>query len=162
MSAVDSTILPPEEDDADRELFDRIVEGFGQTEASDFASQPAKLLLPNGEEYRLPPSAANVLRDVAKAMMAGRAITIAPSDTMLTTSQAADMLNISRPTLIRLLEDGAIPFQMAGTHRRILLRDVTEYRIKQRARTNEALEELVRISQDAGLYDEDAVGEILD
>ena len=93
-----------------------------------------------GEQVELPPEVYRVLRQVVEAMSKGLAVTVAPQAQTLTTQQAADLLGISRPTLIRLLEGGRIAFERVGTHRRVLLRDVLAYREVQREEQYRALE----------------------
>ncbi|HEX5503538.1 MAG TPA: excisionase family DNA-binding protein, partial [Thermomicrobiales bacterium] len=77
----------------------------------------------------------------------------------LTTQQAADLLNVSRQYLIRLLERGDLPFTRTGTHRRIRLDDVLRYKDARSARRREGLRRLTRLSEELGLYDEPAPGE---
>ncbi|WP_460541213.1 helix-turn-helix domain-containing protein [Glycomyces halotolerans] len=72
---------------------------------------------------------------------------------MLTTQEAADLLNISRPTLVRLLEDGEIPYSRRGRHRRVLLRDVLTYQEQSRMERRAGLGEMVSEGEDAGLYE---------
>lgn len=77
---------------------------------------------------------------------------------MLTTQEAADFLSISRPTLVKKLEDGAIPFERTtgGKHRRVRLVDLLQYRDGQRTERRKALRELAAEAQAAGAYDVDA------
>ena len=63
-------------------------------------------------------------------MAEGKTVSIVPSDSELSTQQAADMINVSRPHLIKLLESKQIPFKKVGSHRRVLLMDIMEYKIK--------------------------------
>jgi excisionase family DNA binding protein len=79
-----------------------------------------------------------------------------PAPGSLTTQEAADLLGISRPTLIRLLGDGKIPFEQPGRHRRIRLDDLLTYRDQRRQERSETLDELVRQTDALGLYDEEA------
>jgi excisionase family DNA binding protein len=72
----------------------------------------------------------------------------------LTTQQAADLLNVSRPHLGKLLEQGDIPFTKAGTHRRIALGDVMAYKQRRDADRRKALTEVTHMGEDLGLYDE--------
>jgi excisionase family DNA binding protein len=72
----------------------------------------------------------------------------------LTTHQAADLLNVSHPYLIKLLEQGDIPFNRAGTHRRIGLDDLLAYKQRRDAERRLALTELTQLSEEFGLYDE--------
>lgn len=96
-----------------------------------------------------------VLSKVITAMRAGRAITVAPLAQRLTTQEAAGLLGVSRPTLIKLLEDGKIPFEQPGRHRRIRLDDLLIYRDQRRQERSKALDELVRQTEALGLYDEE-------
>ncbi|GAA2963392.1 helix-turn-helix domain-containing protein [Actinokineospora diospyrosa] len=85
------------------------------------------------DQVELPPELYRVLRQAAEALQRGLAVTIAPVGQKLTTQQAAELLGISRPTLVRLLEDGEIPFERVGSHRRISLRELLDYQSKRRA-----------------------------
>jgi excisionase family DNA binding protein len=80
-------------------------------------------------------------------MAKGLAITVIPQRTMLTTQEAADLLGISRPTLVKLLKDREIPFEQRGRHRRLLLADVLAY--QDRARRNREAE-LGALAEEAG------------
>jgi excisionase family DNA binding protein len=113
----------------------------------------ARLISPSGKELELPLSVYKVLRQIIHDMARGKAVTIAPVDAELTTQRAADLLNISRPYLIKLLEANEIPFQKVGTHRRIKLQDVLEYRRKRSARQRAALDEMAQSAQEMGIYD---------
>lgn len=107
----------------------------------------------DGTRIELPQELYEVLTDVVGALSQGLAITVAPQHTVLTTSQAAEILGISRPTLVRLLESGEIPFEKPGRHRRVRLRDVLAYQERARRARAAGLDEMVRVSEDAGVYD---------
>jgi excisionase family DNA binding protein len=77
---------------------------------------------------------------VVKALRQGLAVTVAPTTQTLMTQQAADLLGVSRPTVIKLLDSGKVPFERVGTHRRVLLRDLLDYREQRRAEQYAALE----------------------
>ena len=85
---------------------------------------------------------------------AGRAITVAPLAQRLTTQEAADLLGASRPTLVKLLDQGEIPYERPGRHRRVLLVDVLDYQDRCRRVRAGALDELVARTEDLGLYDD--------
>src|SRR5215475_3267985 len=102
----------------------------------------ARLVAPDGSEIEVPDELYEVLRDVVEALSHGLAITIAPHNTMLTTQEAADLLNISRPTLVRLLTDGEIPYALRGRHRRVLLRDIIDYQQRTRRERRQALDQM--------------------
>ena len=108
-----------------------------------------------GRRVELPPSIANALKLVARAMAEGHSVAVVHYDHELTTQQAADLLNVSRPYLIRLLENGQIPYHMVGTHRRIRMRDLLNYKTRRDRLRRETLKELQRASESLGLYDED-------
>ena len=112
-----------------------------------------KLVGPQGEEIILPKSIFHVLQRIVYHMMLGRAITIVPINKELTTQEAADILNVSRPYLVKLLEDGQIPFNKVGTHRRIRFSDLMDYKKQRDAERTRGLAELTQMSQEFGLYD---------
>lgn len=92
-----------------------------------------------GDQVEIPSGVYRVLRQVVEAMREGLAVTIAPQTQTLTTQQAADLLGVSRPTLVKLLDADRIPYERVGTHRRVLLRDLLEYRNKRREEQYAAL-----------------------
>jgi excisionase family DNA binding protein len=142
-----STVFPPEKPDA------RLAE-LTLLLASDLPDQRAKLIGPDGTTSSLPDEMYRVLRDVVEAMSKGFAITIAPHNTLLTTQEAADVLSISRPTLVRLLEDGEIPFEKRGRHRRVRLVDVVEYQTRARVRRKAVLDGMTLTASEDGTYDQ--------
>lgn len=93
-----------------------------------------------GDQVELPAELYGVLRQVVEALQQGLAVTVAPRTLTLTTQQAADLLGVSRPTVVKLLDDGKIPFERVGTHRRVLLPDLLAYRELRRAEQYAALE----------------------
>lgn len=119
------------------------------------ASGPAALLGPGGEPVELPPSVVRVLRAAVRCLARNQAVALVPVERELTTQQAADLLNVSRPYLIRLLDRGAIPYTKTGSHRRVRLDDVLAYKRGRDAERRRALDELVALSQEMGLYELD-------
>lgn len=94
-----------------------------------------------GDRVEMPLAVYRMLRQVVTALQQGLAVTIVPQATTLTTQQAAELLGVSRPTVIKLLDKGEVPFERVGTHRRILLRDLLAYRERRRAEQYAALED---------------------
>lgn len=101
----------------------------------------------------LPPELRQVLAEVVRAMRRGQAVTFAPMSQQLTTQQAADLIGVSRPTLIKLLETGRIPYETPGRHRRLRLSDVLAFQELRRVEQRDALRALAQDAQDLGLYD---------
>lgn len=95
---------------------------------------PRFYLVGGGSEdpVELPKEVYIVLCRVVDAMQRGLSVTISPTSQTLTTQQAADLLGISRPTLIKVLDGGKLPYTRSGTHRRLALTDVLEYRDQRR------------------------------
>ena len=95
----------------------------------------------------LPAGAVSLLMDILEAMAAGRGMTIIPENAELTTVQAAGILNVSRPFLIRLLENGGLPYRKVGKHRRIRMEDVMDYKARIDRKREDALDQLVAEAQ---------------
>lgn len=102
---------------------------------------------------QLPKPLLDILMQVTEAMNQGLAVSIVPHNMMLSTQEAADMLGISRPTLVRMLEEGKIPYTKTNRHRRLYLTDVLQYQERQRRITEEALDDLVSDAEMLGFYD---------
>jgi len=103
------------------------------------------------QDFVLPATAVRLLTDMLSLLAQGRSVVVMPEDAELTTQQAADMLNVSRPYLIRLLEDGTLPHHKTGTHRRVRLHDLMAYRAQRAAESQAALDELTRQAQELGM-----------
>lgn len=100
----------------------------------------------------LPAKAARLLLDILVQMAEGNAVTILPTHAELTTQQSADLLNVSRPFFVQLLESEQIPFRKVGTHRRVLLSDVMAYKERSEEARKRSLAELAALDQELGLY----------
>lgn len=107
-------------------------------------SSKAALVDPEGKSLPIPDEIFRILDQVTHALAAGEGITIVPQGMTMTTQQAADFLGISRPTLVRLLEAGDIPYDKPGRHRRVRLEDLVDYQANFRAERRTALRELQR------------------
>jgi excisionase family DNA binding protein len=120
---------------------------------NDEPTTAPRLLAPNGEALELPASLAVLLRRLVHDMAQGRNVTIVSRDQLLTTQQAADLLNVSRPHLIKLLEQNAIPYSMTGSHRRIRFDDLIAYKRRRDAERRKGLALLTQLGEEMGDYD---------
>jgi len=110
--------------------------------------KPAELRVKvDGTELVLPRAATKLIHHLLTEMALGNAVTLIPIHAELTTQEAADFLNVSRPHLIRQLEQGKIPFHMVGTHRRIRFEDLERFKIESERKRLEVMDELAAESQ---------------
>jgi excisionase family DNA binding protein len=105
----------------------------------------------SGPALCLPAPAVRLLSQILKEMAKGNGVTLIPNDALISTQEAADILNVSRPFLVGLLEAGRIPYRRLGSHRRILFRDLMAFKVKTDAVGDEAMRQLTQEAQELGL-----------
>lgn len=113
--------------------------------SSSTPSGPLRLIGPNGQVEDVPAELYSVLREVLQHLKDGQGISLIPNETLLTTQQAAQLLNVSRPYLYKLINAGEIPFEQVGSHRRLRLRDVESLRERRRIESKKALDAIAAL-----------------
>jgi excisionase family DNA binding protein len=144
MNALDTVVQPnPGETEDIEVLRDRIEEIF-QKEGK------ALLIAPSAEEepVEVPGSAFEALKFVVEAMAKGQTIVLMPQGRILTTQEAAEFLHVSRPHLVKLCDNGVLPYERVGAHRRLRIEDVLGYKEARARERDEKLTELTRLSQE--------------
>lgn len=137
------TVMPgPDEKQEFSQLFEVLSQVGGEL----------RLRAQDGHEVGIPASLLRILRDAVRELNRGRSVRLEPASVDLTTQQAADLLNISRPTLIKLLEQGELKSHDAGRHRRIPLEDVLRYRDARSRRRRSIFKQMVVEGETSGLY----------
>lgn len=136
------TVIP---DDCDRDVFAYLEQRL--------RTHRLRLVDPDGQEDALPEEVRDTLRKFARLLKEENAVVVSGVDKDLTTQQAALFLGVSRPTVVKLLDDGEIPYTRPGKHRRIRLNDLNEYRERVYRERKQAVTELTRMSEEMGGYD---------
>ena len=113
----------------------------------------AKLVAKSGESVEIPATVRSLLAEIARNMEAGKAVSVVAENHELTTQRAANILGVSRPFLVRLLEETKVPFHMVGSHRRVYLVDLLTYKSKRDRARHEAIKRLALDDVEAGTYD---------
>lgn len=106
-----------------------------------------------GEKITIPKRALSLLGKILKAMSQGNPISIVPIATEVTTQSAAEILSCSRPHLVKLLEEGKIPFTKVGRHRRIMFEDVLKYKQQMKEVQKQYLIGIMNSDEESGIYD---------
>ena len=140
--------------DRDTELAYRAARRIGEYLTTHPGADPVTIQgeLAGDDALVVPREAAVLLAQVLGYLASGEGVTVMPDYAELTSQQAAEFLNVSRPYLIKLLETGKIPFRLVGTHRRVRFRDLREYKNRDDLERRRAADELTELSQDLGLY----------
>lgn len=125
---------------------------FLQAAPSAEGRQAPYLVSPTGERQEIPADVFAMLTHIVESLSAGRGVSVVPTNVQLTTQQAADHLGMSRPTLVKLLERGDIPFTKVGRHRRVKLENLIEYENRARYDRRQALDALTADETDEGTY----------
>jgi excisionase family DNA binding protein len=99
----------------------------------------------------LPPVVAHLLVSILKETAAGHAVTLVPFEAEITTQQAAELLNVSRPYVVAMIDKGTLPARMVGNQRRLPLKDVLAYKVDNRAKRRQTLRDLTALDQELGL-----------
>lgn len=110
------------------------------------------LVSPTGTTQQIPAEVYSLLTHVVNALANNRGVSVVPTNAKLTTQQAADHLGISRPTLVKLLEQGDIPFTKVGRHRRVLLTDLIAYEERLEKTRREGLRQATHEAANHGTY----------
>lgn len=144
----------PEDLDAFQRALERVVAQVGQTPCLGTpVGQTARLVGPDGIAIELPEGIHDLLVSIVENLKAGNGVSVIPMHAELTTVEAAEILNVSRPFLIKQIEAGELPHHMVGTHRRLRLADVLAYRDRVDAEAADALSAMTAEAEDLGLYD---------
>ena len=130
---------------------EREIARISSEKLAKFRNKTLKVQLGGKGECSIPACAIPLLAEMLSVMAEGQAVTVVPVQTELTTQQAAEVLGVSRPFLTKLLDSGEIPHRLVGTHRRVMLHDILEYRRQTNRNRETALEELAAEAQKLNL-----------
>lgn len=105
------------------------------------------------EKIKIPISALKLLAKILEQISKGNPISIVPIATEVTTQAAAELMGCSRPHIVKLLEDGEIPYTKVGKHRRIKYEDVAVYKKEMKSKQRKNIQDLMELDEESGLYD---------
>ena len=131
------------------------IRSLGEAIARSGPGATGYLVASDHEPLPLPRALYEVLVRAAQMLAHGGAISVLPADRMLTSQEAADFLNMSRTYLVRLLDEGKIPFERVGRDRRVALADLMTFDVARRRQRRQHLRNLIELSEQYGLYDRD-------
>jgi excisionase family DNA binding protein len=123
----------------------------GALEGRAALNAPLRVQVDDSTVLDLPPIVARLLMDILEETAAGRAVTLIPVEAEVTTQQAAELLNVSRPFVVGIIDKGVLPSRMVGNQRRLPLKDVLAYKADNRAKRHKILDEMAAIDQELGL-----------
>ena len=106
-----------------------------------------------GGKIRIPVSVLRLLAQIMKEISQGNPVTVVPQATEITTQAASEVLGCSRPHVVRLLEEGKMPYTKVGKHRRIIYDDLMSFKKKMKVSQKNKLQDLMKLDEESGLYD---------
>lgn len=138
--------------DHDRELLDKLYDVINGDE------RPV-LLGREGAHIQFPEPVFHLLTEIVRKMHRGQSVVVLNTNEELTTQSAANQLGTSRPYVVKLLEEGRIPYHMVGSHRRVYLKDLLAYQKKRDQKRRQGMDDLNQKILEADLYDADYTGD---
>jgi len=151
MATADDAISPTPEDADLARVSSRALARFAGSQPQVSIRVQADGLHPEDESVTIPVPAFQLLMSILNQMAQGNAVTVIPVHAELTTQQAAELLNVSRPFVIKLIDEKALPCKMVGTHRRVLFSDLMDYKRNVDADRLRVLDELAAQAQELGM-----------
>lgn len=146
-------IAAPAEEQAQFAALSRALADMERT--GKHATPDCKLVGPTGTPIAIPESVFYLLERIVQVMSMGDSITVVPVGKEVTTQQAAALLNVSRQYLVRLLDEGRMPFRRTGKHRRVRVEDVLAFKQARDSERRKGLRELSELTQELGGYDDE-------
>lgn len=129
--------------------YDTLVSALGELHSEN----PEIEIEETSEKIKIPLRALKLLAEILKATSQGKPISIVPIATEVTTQKASELLGCSRPHVVKLLENGKIPYTKVGRHRRVKFEDIMNYKKKMKSIQKELLIDIMKSDEDLGLYD---------
>ena len=149
MELIDIRRPTKEEQRAARESYEALVSSIEQlrTEMPEIEIEETE------DKIRIPINALRFLASILKEISRGNPVSIVPIATEITTQTAAELLGCSRPHIVKLLEEGKIPYTTVGKHRRIKYEDLVTFKKEMKSRQRSKIQELMQLDEESGLYD---------
>jgi excisionase family DNA binding protein len=147
------SIEPTFPSDQDADLAEKVRRAIADAAGSASLSVQVKGAGRRATTFDLPPALTRLLLNILKEMAAGHAVSLVTLEAEITTQQAAELLNVSRPYVIGMIDKGTLPARLVGNQRRLPLREVLVYKAKTRAKRRKTLDRLVAHDQKLGLFD---------
>jgi excisionase family DNA binding protein len=148
MKSFDNRKPTPNEQLAARESYESLVSSIGLLQTD----LPEIEIAETGRKIRIPVSVLRLLVQILKEISQGNPVTVVPEATEITTQAASEVLGCSRPHVVRLLEEGKIPYTKVGKHRRIRYDDLMSFKKKMKVLQKKKLQDLMKPDEESGLY----------
>ncbi len=149
MKTIDSRKPTTQEQLAAKESYESLVSSIGLLQNNLAEIEISE----TGKRIRIPVSVLKLLVQILKEISQGNPVTVVPEATEITTQAASEVLGCSRPHVVRLLEEGKIPYTKVGKHRRIRYDDLMSFKKKMKVSQKKKLQDLMKLDEESGLYD---------